>query len=494
MNVTTLLFFACAALAALVHHRLPIRWRVLWLLILSAAFVVTWSWQFVLVLLVYSWLNYTFGRRADPANAHARAWARAGIAVNILFLFLFKYSDFYLPQFSAMLSSLGILEPGSALQLLLPVGLSFLMVQNISYLLDVVNKRLPPEKDLQKFSAYIFYFPKLLSGPVERARNFLPKLTSSLSVDRPLLERSAALILTGLLRKLALANPLFNLIPAQTFITPLDYPGQNLVFWLLAYTFALYNDFAGYTAIVRGVSLWFGIELSANFNLPYYARNFTEFWNRWHITLSNWLRDYVYYPLAWSLRRRFPQQDHYFNIFLPPMLTLLVSGLWHGLSWSLLVWGGLHGLYLVLERLSSIGKPVVPINKQPVWRQRLGIALTFVLAALAWVPFRMPLPVALQYWRGLLRWSIPDFLGLARTLVGWSPVSGWSQFDLPSPILLLVLAAAILFDRLQHRAGNEDFLLKQPRWFQVLLVMLLLAVALLAFFSDTTAPFVYQGF
>jgi len=494
MNVTALVFFVCAGIAALVYQRLKPHWRMPWLLVISAGFVVTWSWQFVLVLLVYSALNFALGQLADPAKTHARAWARAGILVNILFLFVFKYSDFYLPQFSALLSSLGALQPGSVLHLLLPVGLSFLMVQNISYLLDVVNQRLPAEKDFLRFCVYIFYFPKLLSGPVERARSFLPKLATPLKLDRSLLERSAALIFTGLLRKLALANPLFNLIPAQAFVTPLDYPGQNLVFWLLAYTFALYNDFAGYTAIVRGVSLWFGIELSANFNLPYYARNFTEFWNRWHITLSNWLRDYIYYPLAWSLRRRFHQQDHFFNIFLPPMVTLLVSGLWHGLSWSLLVWGALHGLYLVLERLPSLGKAVVPVNKRPLWRQRLGTAVTFLFASLAWVPFRMPLPAALQYWQGLLRWSMPDFIGLARTLVGWSPVSGWSQFDLPNPILLLVLAAALLFDQLQHRAGTEEFMLNQPRWLQVLLTALLLLVATLAFFSDTTAPFVYQGF
>ncbi len=494
MNITALLFFACAALAALIYHRLPVRWRNPWLVLISAAFVVTWSWQFALVLLVYSWLNYTLGRHSDPARTHAKAWARAGIVINILFLFLFKYADFYLPQFSGLLMSLGLLAPGSVLQILLPVGLSFLMVQNISYLLDVVNRRLPAERDFVKFCVYIFYFPKLLSGPVERACAFLPRLGSPLRVDRQVLERSTALILTGLLRKLAFANPLFNLIPAQAFVTPLDYPGQNLAFWLLAYTFALYNDFAGYTAIVRGVSLWFGIELSPNFNLPYHARNFTEFWNRWHITLSNWLRDYIFYPLAWSLRRRFPQQDHLFNIFLPPMVTLLVSGLWHGLAWNLLVWGTLHGLYLVLERLPSLGKPVTPINKRPRWRQRLGVVVTFILAALAWVPFRMPLPIALQYWQGLLRWTIPDFLGLARTLVGWSPISGWSQFDLPSPILILVLAAAIFIDHLQQRTGNEEFLLMQPRWLQVILVMLLLFIALLAFFSDTTAPFVYQGF
>lgn len=494
MTVTTLLFFASAALAALVYHKLPERLRQPWLLLISAGFVATWSWQFVLVLAGYSAINYALGRIVDPSRPRHKSWARLGIVINVLFLFIFKYGDFYLPQFSAFLNSIGLLEPGRVLQILLPVGLSFLMVQNISYLLDVANKRMASETSFLRFCLYIFYFPKLLSVPVERARLFLPRLTSPLKVDRALLERSASLILTGLFRKLVIANSLFNMIPAGAFTTPQDYPGQHLVAWLIAYAFALYNDFAGYTAIVRGVSLWFGVELSPNFNLPYLARNFTEFWNRWHISLSNWLRDYIFYPLAWSMRRRVPDQNHVFNVVLPPMVTMLVSGMWHGLSWNMLLWGGMHGLFMVLERLPSLVKPVTPLNKRPMWRQRLGVLLTFSLATLAWVPFRMEVPVALQYWYGMLRWTMPDFKALVLGLIGWSPLWNWSMLGLPNPLLFLVLAVAITLDVFQHRAAGEEWLLNWPRWAQVLLVITLLLVALLAFFADTSAPFVYQGF
>ena len=494
MTVTSLVFFASACLAALVYHRLPARLRLPWLLVISLAFVLTWSWQFALVLVFYSGINYWLGLRAAPANPACKRWVTAGIIINILFLFIFKYNHFFLPQFSSLLSSLGILREGSLLQLLMPVGLSFLMVQNISYLVDVSNNRHSPETSFIRFSVYILYFPKLLSGPVERARVFLPRLVSPLVVDRALVERSAALVLVGLVRKLALADPLFNMIPASAFTSPVNHTGQDLVFWLLAYAFALYNDFAGYTSIVRGVSLWFGIELSPNFNLPYYARNFTEFWSRWHITLSNWLRDYIFYPLAWKLRRRYPAEDHFFNVFLPPMATMLVSGMWHGLSWNLLVWGGLHGLYLMLEHLPSLGKPLPPMNRRPRWKQNAGRVITFLLAALAWLPFRTSLRHTWEYLGAMFRWAPPNLLALARTLVGWSPLSDWSQFNLPNPILILVLAAAIGFDALQHKAGKDEFLLTMPRWFQVLLVVLLLFVALLAFFSDTIAPFVYQGF
>lgn len=494
VTVTTLLFFVSVSLAAVIYHRLPVRFRQSWLLLISAIFTVTWSWQFVLVLAVYSAINYALGRRSDPKNPRHKTWARAGIVFNVLFLLFFKYSNFYLPQFSTFLDSMGLLEPGRVLQILLPVGLSFLTVQNISYLLDVANNRLPPETSLVHFSLYIFYFPKLLSGPVERAKVFLPRLKNPFNVDRALLERSASLILVGLFRKIVLANSLFNMIPAGAFTTPLDYPGQKLTVWLIGYAFALYNDFAGYTAIVRGVSLWFGIELSPNFNLPYHARNFTEFWNRWHITLSNWLRDYIFYPLAWSFRRRIPDQNHVLNIVLPPMITMLVSGMWHGLAWNMIMWGGLHGLFLILERLPSLNKPAIPLNKRSLRQQRLGAFITFTMATLAWVPFRMDLPVALRYWYGLLRWTMPDFTAFFLGVTGWNPLYGWSQLGLPNPLLILALAIAITLDAIQRRAGKEELLLNWPRWAQVIVVLVLLVAASLAFFADSTAPFVYQGF
>ena len=188
--------------------------------------------------------------------------------------------------------------------------------------------------------------------------------------------------------------------------------------WLLAYAFAIYNDFAGYTAIVRGVSLWFGIELSPNFNLPYLSRNFTEFWTRWHISLSNWLRDYIFFPLSRSMMKRFPRRDHVLNIVLPSLVTLLVSGAWHGLSWNMLAWGALHGFYLVFERVWGLILPEAPQDERPRWRQRLGTLLTFLLAALAWLPFRMPLPAAWAYFKGMFAWTMPDFAALAQTLSG----------------------------------------------------------------------------
>jgi D-alanyl-lipoteichoic acid acyltransferase DltB (MBOAT superfamily) len=493
MTVTSAIFFLCAAIAALVYRWLPQRTRKYWLLAVSIGFLATWSWKFVIVLGVLTLINYWFGLRADPDNAHSRRWVIAGIVLNVAALIIFKYSNFYLPDTIRLLGKLGI-SLSDGLQILLPVGLSFLTVQWISYLLDVGNKMLPAQRDPVKFSLYAFYFPRLLSGPVERARIFFPRLDAPLKVDRALLERSLVLIVTGLFRKLVFADPMFGMIPADAFTAPANYAGQHLFLWLLAYGFALYNDFAGYTMIVRGVSLWFGIELTNNFNLPYLSRNFSEFWNRWHISLSAWLRDYIFYPLSLKLVRRNKNQKAFFNFVLPPMVTMFVSALWHGLSWSMLLWGGLHGLYLVAERIPSLIKPQKPVNERPRWRQGLGIVTTFIFAMLAWVPFKTSIGNTLTYWASMLDWDKPDLFLLKRVIKGKTLLLSWTAFNIPNPILCLVLAGAIVFDLLQHRSGNELFVQRWPRWAQILLIVILLLVVVLAAFTHEAAPFVYQTF
>ena len=232
------------------------------------------------------------------------------------------------------------------------------------------------------------YFPKLLSGPIERARTFLPKLAAQRIVDNDVLARSFALIVIGVVRKVVFADTLFTMLPARLWKEPERFSSPELIVYLIVYAFALYNDFAGYTGVVRGVSGLFGIELAPNFNIPYFSRNLSEFWNRWHITLSQWLRDYIYFPTSRALLRRNPSLTNVPNIFLPPLLTMLASGLWHGTGWGMLLWGALHGVYLIVERLLSLWRPAGPPHLQPRWRQGLATTLVFVLVMLAWVPFR----------------------------------------------------------------------------------------------------------
>ncbi|MBA4374877.1 MAG: hypothetical protein C0401_01720 [Anaerolinea sp.] len=493
MTISSFLFFVLAILAAYVYRVLPKKLRNYWLLILSAGFIATWSYEFLLVLVVFALINYSIGIKAETA-VHPRKWVITGIAFNIFFLLLFKYQKFYLPGLESLLLKNGWMSAGGALSFLVPVGLSFLVVQVISYLIDISNQRLKAERDLIKFGVYVLYFPKLLSGPIERARLFLPRLDAPILFDRVLAQRSLSLILTGLFRKMVFADPLFGMIPENAFITPQNYAGQHLFFWLLAYALALFNDFAGYTSIVRGVSLWFGIELANNFNLPYLSRNFTEFWNRWHISLSTWLRDYIFFPLSRSLMRHYTERNNFWNLVVPPVVTLLVSGLWHGLSWGLVAWGGLHGFYLVFERFSGLFRPFVPFEEQPRWQQNLGIALTFTLTTLAWIPFRMDIPVALSYLTGLFKWVKPDYFLFRRYVMGDTEFLSWSPLNLPNPFLLLVLSAAIGYDILVNHKGSEKELRSFQQVIQIVFLVVLFSFALFSIFADATTPFVYQGF
>jgi alginate O-acetyltransferase complex protein AlgI len=329
--------------------------------------------------------------------------------------------------------------------------------------------------DAVDFALYLAYFPKLISGPIERARSFLPRLAGARQVDGRALTRSLTLILVGMARKLLIADPLRIMTPQDVFTTPAAYAPSLLATWLLAYAFSLYNDFAGYTGLVRGISGLFGIELSSNFRQPYLARSFTEFWNRWHITLSHWLRDYIYYPLSRALLRRNPSRRSVLNLALPPLVTMLMSGLWHGASWHMLLWGGLHGVYQVVERIPSLWRPVVPSQKQPRWRQVIAAVIVFVLAVLAWLPFSMRLPAAAAFLRGLFTWT---------------------RWEAPDVRVFALIVPSVLLDWAQYHSGDEVVFLRWPRPARALaLTFVVLAVVLLATQTAITAPpFVYQGF
>ena len=375
-----------------------------------------------------------------------------------------------------MLASLGLSTQAGGLQILVPVGLSYYILQAISYLVDVYRCQLKAESDFVNFALYLSYFPKLLAGPIERARAFLPKLAQPRLVDNRVIAQSVMLIFVGLVRKLIIADTLTASFLSDVFKIPAKYSPLELVVWLVIYAFALYNDFAGYTDIVRGISGFFGIELSRNFWAPYFSRNFTEFWKRWHITLSEWLRDYIYFPLVRVLSRYKTGYGKLANLILPPLITMLVSGLWHGFYLNLLVWGGLQGLYLIVERIPAFWRPIVPPQDQPLWRQGLGMVVVFILVILAWAPFRWELPAALQLWEALLNWS--------------DVVIRYRRMFLVLPLLL----GSLLLDFIQYRSDDEFVFLKWPPLAKATCMAIVLFWIFILTAGNFEQPFVYQGF
>lgn len=477
--------FALFTLATLaVYHKLPKRYQNLFLLTVSAVMIALFSLEFALVFAVLTFANYWLAQRIVPGAKRAGLMLWVGIGINIAALAYFKYANFFIPYFVYYLKRAGVTLETSTLIFVLPVGLSFFIVQAIAYLLDIHRGVATPTKNWVNFALFMVYFPKLVSGPIERSRTLLAQFEIERQVGKAALAKGTTSILTGLVRKLVIADLLSALIPAGVFTTPGSYSAPFLGLWLLAYAFVIYNDFAGYTAIVRGVSTLFGIELSANFNAPYVSRNFSEFWQRWHITLSDWLRDYIFMPLTRRFLRMRLGRNHPMIVFLPPMVTMTISALWHAVSPGMLLWGFLHGFYQIIERLLSFLRPGRPLDRQPIWLQTVSRLVVFILVVLAWAPFRMDLGTALVYWQRLFNFRQWGDLLAVRNLPGMGFY-----------IILIILLINLILDILEARKGELIYLTLPPLVRAILINCAIYAIILSHFLKlEAAPPFIYQGF
>jgi alginate O-acetyltransferase complex protein AlgI len=467
MAITSPAFVLFVAVTLLVYFWLPPRWQQGWLLLASYVFCLSWAWEFALVLFLLTIANFVLAGRLESSQKRRRTLLWASIGVNILVLVYFRAANFFMPQ----LLALGKPWASEAVQILVPVGLSYYVLELISYQMDVYRGVITAVTTPLNFALYLAYFPKLLAGPIEQARDFLPRLQQPQVIDNEAIAESLTLIVVGAVRKLLIADILLIAIPPEAFLYPEAFSAPELWGWLLAYGFALYNDFAGYTSIVRGVSRLFGIELSPNFAQPYFARSFTEFWHSWHITLSEWLRDYIYLPLSRSLLRH-RHRAHWVNVAVPPLATMLVSALWHGFSGHLLLWGGLHGVYQIGERVLTLRGPIVPPQQRSWWPGRV---IVFILVMLAWVPFRLEIPLALTYWRGLFSWG------------EW----GFTHRRIVLLVPLVLFSAALDWVQRRH---DEVVFLHWPRPVQAALLAVAIFLILIVTEGEGEAPFVYQGF
>jgi D-alanyl-lipoteichoic acid acyltransferase DltB (MBOAT superfamily) len=476
MSITSVNFILFALVTLRVYHVLPHKYQNIWLLCISYAFVITWSWQFAIVLGLVTIVNFLIALKLRKKDQVRRDLLWIGIAFNIFLLVFFRAANFFLPQLQLFLERLGVSTKAVGLQILIPLGLSFYILQTISYLIDIYRGQINAEKNWVNFALYLAYFPKITAGPIERARSFLPKLAQSRVVDSSVIARSIVLILVGAARKLLIADWLTAIILLDVFEFPAKYTPPELIGWMVIYSFALYNDFAGYTNIARGISGLFGIELSVNFRTPYFSRTFTEFWNRWHITLSEWLRDYIYFPLSRLMSRRNPNRRDLPNLVVPPLMTMLISGLWHGLSWHMLLWGFLHGIYQVVDRILITWRPHKTSQDQALWKKVLAMGGVCILVAFAWIPFRWGLPATLDFWRALLDWS--------------NTAIRYSRLFIALPILLV----SLFMDLLEYRNQDEFVYLKWPRFAQAACMAVLLLLLFIVTGGDFQEPFVYQAF
>lgn len=345
-STTFALFFAVVfPLYCVLSHRFQNRW----LLGASLVFYGWWDWRFLALMVAAASLDFVAAliiHGTDDEHVRRR-WLMVSLVGNLGTLAFFKYFNFFVESFQASLGWLGVSASSSTLSIVLPIGISFYTFQALSYTIDVYRRQLTPVRNYADYLLFVTFFPQLVAGPIERATTLLPQILGPRRITWDHLSTGAWLIVLGLFKKTAIAD-LAASVADPVFAQPELHSSAAL--WLGVYAFALqiYADFSGYSDMARGLARMMGFELMVNFEQPYFAASVTEFWRRWHISLSTWLKDYLYVPLGGN---RCGQAKTYRNL----MITMLLGGLWHGASWNFVIWGGLHGLYLALHRILREG-------------------------------------------------------------------------------------------------------------------------------------------
>lgn len=358
----------------------------LFLLAASYFFYGCWDWRFLLLLAFSTFLDYFSGLMIEQQQSQRRKrfWMWLSIILNLGFLGIFKYYNFFIESFADLSASVGINFHPYLLQIILPVGISFYTFHGLSYVIDLYYGKIKAEKNVVSYSLFVSFFPLLVAGPIERATHLLPQITHKRHFDFDKAMNGLRQILWGLFKKMVIADNCAEYVD-MAFQADAGHSGWVLVLGAVLFAVQIYGDFSGYSDIALGSARLLGFELLKNFSFPYFSRNIAEFWKRWHISLSSWFRDYLYIPLGGNRGSKFFVARNTFIVFL-------VSGFWHGANWTFIVWGALHGFFYLFLQLTNRSKlnSVVVAEKRllPSFKELFQMLLTFALVTLAWIFFR----------------------------------------------------------------------------------------------------------
>jgi hypothetical protein len=338
-------------------------------------------------LLIFStFLDYFTGIKIHEASNKRKKsfWLWLSIGVNLSFLGIFKYYNFFVASFADGLSLLGVKANLESLQVILPVGISFYTFHGLSYIIDLYKNRIKPERNFIDYSVFVSFFPLLVAGPIERATHLLPQIRKKREFNYSKAVDGLRQILWGLFKKIVIADNCAE-FANTVFNNAADYSGSTHVLGALFFTFQIYCDFSGYSDIALGTARLFGIDLLRNFAFPYFSRDIAEFWRRWHISLSSWFKDYLYIPLGGSKGGMWMKIRNTFIIFL-------VSGFWHGANWTFIIWGFLNALYIMPSIIFNTNRNNLDIVARgkylPTLKEFFEIGITFSLTVFAWIFFR----------------------------------------------------------------------------------------------------------
>jgi len=407
-----------------------------WLLLVSSYFFYGWwDYRFLLLMGTSTCINYYLSHKLeemDDGLTRKRLFV-GSLVINFLFLGFFKYFNFFVDSFVDLLRMFGVQQPPQRwIEILLPPGISFYTFQEVAYLVDVYRRRLPAAPKLLDYALFVCVFPHLIAGPIQRPDHLLPQLQSSRAFKPDQFFDGLILILEGIFRKVVIADNC-ALVANAVFSGKLGEPNLPIVLLgIWAFAWQIYGDFSGYSSIARGSAQLLGLHFMVNFNQPYLATSLQDFWRRWHMSLSTWLRDYLYIGLGGN---RYGELKTYRNL----LYTMLLGGLWHGANWTFVVWGGIHGVGLALERFFTRNSPPNPSNLESSFEVWLRRFILFVLVGIAWIFFRAAsIEEALHFLTGIGTWH-------------WQP-----EYWVAAKVLALFTIPLFLFD-LRLEWNNEEY-------------------------------------
>ncbi len=468
--------FAFLPLFLTVYYLTPYRFKSITILIGSYVFYAWWRVDFVLLFAGVTLWNHMMAKmicRYDGTNLSKKILI-LGVAGNLLTLGFFKYFNFGVDSFNMALEAAGF-NPISAMQIILPIGISFYIFQAISFLIDVYRKDAPPAKNFWDFAAFISLFPQLIAGPVLRYKDLAGQFENRVH-NMEVFSEGAYRFMAGFAMKVLIAD---SVAPIADRVFALDNPTMAEA-WLgaIAYTIQLFFDFAGYSSMAIGLGLMMGFRFIENFNNPYISKSITEFWQRWHISLSTWLKDYLYIPLGGNRKGKIRT---YVNL----LVTMVLGGLWHGANWTFVLWGAWHGVILAIERAVGIKKRESAAAMVKV----CYIAFTMILVIIGWVMFRAEsVSSALQIYEGMLGFN---GFGMSDRII--VDITGFS-------LMVLVLAVAFTYIRpwfFEFREKAKDKVKKTKGyriWWVELSVILLFILAVTRLAEQNYSPFLYFQF
>lgn len=458
-----LMFFP---VVTLIYYLIPYKIRYIWLLIASYFFYMCWNAKYALILLFSTTITYASGlliNKADNIENEEKRIKRKKILValsfiiNLSILFMFKYFDFAVDNINKILGYLHIQLLNPKFDVVLPVGISFYIFQALSYTMDVYRKDINAEKNFLKYALFVSFFPQLVAGPIERSKNLLEQVSEKHYFDSKRVKDGLLLMMWGGFQKIVIAdriaivvNTIFNGFP--------KYNGMYIIIAAVLFAFQIYCDFSGYSIIAIGAAKVMGFKLMENFNSPYMSMNVSEFWRRWHISLSSWFRDYLYIPLGGNRKGKIRK---YINI----MIVFLVSGLWHGAKWSFVIWGGLNGLFQIigaeLMKLRDFLVKNLHLNREVASHKIYKIITTFFLVDFTWIFFRAnSFKTAIKMIKSIFTDYNPWIL-LDESLFKLGLDRKQFQFMIIS-ILVLIIADFIKWKGFSVR----KWIYKQERWFR----------------------------